>query len=246
MCQCPMPQEEKMTNSPRPASSASCLAMTSAMGERQILPVHTKTISSGRPGSGPLIDNPLKLIGIGHGVAGVRPFLRCAITPGYRDAIDTELGCALDVVGTVTDHEDALQPRITGGEINVVDDMSDHRGLGTAGTVLLRCTHELEEVEHLEFPQGAFREPLTLGGGGAQAVTLLLQPDQQLTHTGELRGHVPSNLTVVGEIDLQALLRHLRGHPQILQGLFHRWARHPVDPFLRWDLPTHDIQGVQE
>src|SRR5699024_3960018 len=46
-CQPPNPQEEVWVKCVRPAASNASCAMTSAMGERQILPVQTKQICKG-------------------------------------------------------------------------------------------------------------------------------------------------------------------------------------------------------
>src|SRR5699024_7803494 len=111
-CQSPVPTLDTVTRSASPASARARRVMASAMGERQMLPVHTNTRRSGSAGT----DDLLQFGRVAHRPAGGLPFDGRTVSPADDRRGDAVVRGALDVVGAVADHQRPRGPSRGGGD----------------------------------------------------------------------------------------------------------------------------------
>src|SRR5699024_1593942 len=190
------PALEAVTCSPSPASSSARRAMDSAMGERQMLPVHTNTT---RTCLSPVTDDPLQLVRVDHGPPGVVPFLRSSVAPPHQGGVDAEAGGAVHVVLAVADHHDLRCASLVSGYGTAAEGLEGvchHVGLRQAPHRQIRTADELERRGEVKMREDSPGGVLVLTGGHRHPVSVGGQAVEQRVHPCEHGVLLPAHLVI--------------------------------------------------
>src|ERR1700735_5017008 len=195
MCQPAVPALVTRTESSGPRSVIWWANIFSAIGDRQMLPVHTKVMCSlesdtQRP---PQLGDRRDVQGA-TGSAGVGE-VGLTVTPAHDERVDAVGGGALDVLAAVADHEPPF-----GQRLQLRQSMREHVGLGGAGAVDAGSGDDLEVLVEAKMGQYALRGRLRLGGGHRQSDTGGPQIGQQWPDPVEEAVDRPTAGGVVGAV----------------------------------------------